>query len=532
MGTHTINAIKLIVVLFLLTICVGGCLQNQEKTESSVVTTIIKEFSVKNPSQAALKITNTSNSPVSFSLNLNGKPHYNKREMAEFVRGMSDEMVNEPLERKAWRFVRDNLKYNSAFSQEQWQHNPHLLLNSLGFGQCDDYASLLVQLWEELGFEARVWTLTGHVVSEVKANNKWQMFDAAYGVYYFNEDNLIAGVQELSSNINLIQYPIEMVAFGKKNDNYTQFSRYNSAIVNHYATQEDNAISEWIVKDVVEINPLIRIPENTTISLPLKNGGNQFQMLRNSIFVKETFISYVSVSIPKNITGIVRLPFVFAEVEGEGVVQINGREFNLGNFKPEISNFGFVSDIKVIENVTGINVTYFINPTLINMQYNNKLTLKVEVPNSIRIDTIPNKNLILNHINDSIISRNYDHLASPYISDSVAIKNFNHFIQKKGKWQKQLKDVETIQQLKEVIWVYYKIQENLTIEEQTAHMLRVSDYITYLIETKPENEELIVEISKRTDLMYFINIVESNEVDKVLLFLETIKTQMQGRKLE
>jgi hypothetical protein len=528
MSRNTFKSSRVFLILTLFAFLIQACEQNHDRVQDSEISTLVKKFSVFKPSHAALKITNTTNSVASFSLKLNGNPKYNLVEIAEDIRRMSSEYEGESLERKAWRFVRDNLKFNPAYSEDKWQHNPHLLLNSPGFGQCDGQSALLVRLWEKLGFEARVWSLTGHVVSEVKSNNKWQMFDAAYGVYYYNEDKQIASVQELSSKSFLIQHPIEIMPFSTTNDYYSQFARYNSSTANKYLTQGDNTISKWLCEGVAAIVPQMLLPARSSIIFPLNKEKDQFEIFHNSMFHKETCISYISVSIPKNVTGIVKLPFVFAGVEGDGIVQLNGKEVNIKNIQSDLSKVGFISDIKVIENCTGINLTYFINPSLFALKRTNELSIKIEDPKSIRIDTISNSVVQMNQE----FSQNDNHFIRPDINDSVALRNCNHFINKKGSWQKMLKQLKTIEQLNDVIWVYYKTQDNLTLEEQTVNVLRVNDYITQLIELKSENEELIIEISKRSDLMYLINIIESNKIEAVIKFLQTIKTQLQRKKPE
>ena len=533
MNTNTRKLLRGFVLLNSIFILMNACKHKPAEVNDAEITTIVRKVSVANPGRTALKITNTTNSTLTFSLELNGSPKFEIAQIADYVSSMPSEYDDEPLERKAWRFVRDNLKFNTAYSEKKWQHNPHLLLNSLGFGQCDDHCTLLVQLWKELGFEARVWSLTGHVVSEVKSNNKWQMFDAAYGVYYYNQEKQVASVQELSSQNSLIERPIEITPFRKSNDLYTQFARYNSSTANKYATQQDNSVSTWFAEDDTGIDNQIQLPAAGSITFPLNKENYQFEVLHNSASLKEAFVSYISVTIPKNQTGVVKLPFVLAGVKGEGVVELNDERYEVSDVEANVLKPGFISEIKVIENKGGINLAYYINPNLFKLQHSNALIIRLEEPKSISIDTVSSVNTQKDQAhfyNDSTTnSRKENTFIRPFINDSVALINYYHFVNNKSSWQQLLKEVETTEQLIDVIRVYYETQENKTFEEQKVRVKRVIDLIRQLNKVNAENENLIIEISKRSDLMYFINIVESNEAKDVVLIVEALKSQINSK---
>ena len=90
----------------------------------------------------------------------------------------------------------------------KWNHSPALFFSSIGFGYCDDSASLFRHLMAAMGYESRVWGLGGHIVAEVRIDNRWEMWDTDLQVHYFNHSGLVAGVEELAAQPDLILQPV------------------------------------------------------------------------------------------------------------------------------------------------------------------------------------------------------------------------------------------------------------------------------------------------------------------------------------
>jgi len=88
--------------------------------------------------------------------------------------------------------------------------DPLKLLNSYGFGLCYQIAPLLEALWEAGGFpDARVWFVTGHTVTEVFFNSKYNMLDSdMLGFTTVGEGDPrrlpIASVRQLENDENII----------------------------------------------------------------------------------------------------------------------------------------------------------------------------------------------------------------------------------------------------------------------------------------------------------------------------------------
>ncbi len=173
-----------------------------------VISTAISEnesinFSLKKPEKNILQIQNNGEKLCQFKLELNNKIFEDKTSIVSYILNMPPLFKGEPIEQKTWRFVANQLQRQQPFSSENWQHDPMIMINSLGYGICDDYASVLAYLWKEMSFNSRIWGLEGHVVSEVYVKESWQMYDADFAVYFRINKQEVASVDTLSKTTTL-----------------------------------------------------------------------------------------------------------------------------------------------------------------------------------------------------------------------------------------------------------------------------------------------------------------------------------------
>ncbi len=100
-----------------------------------------------------------------------------------------------------WSFVVKNRYQGPPSHLGKGNYSPVLLFNAYGHALCDDAAVTLIMLAQAAGLEARGWTLTGHIISEIKIDDEWAMFDPAYGLISLTADgHRILGVEEIESN--------------------------------------------------------------------------------------------------------------------------------------------------------------------------------------------------------------------------------------------------------------------------------------------------------------------------------------------
>src|SRR5205809_1211277 len=120
----------------------------------------------------------------------NNKLGLTKQGIVREIEAMEPQFPNESMPHKVWRFIRGNRYHFEPLTPATWFSSVALYFNSAGFGFCDDSAAAFYQLMTAMGYAARVWGLSGHVVAEALVNNRWEMWDPDLEVYYRNGDGL------------------------------------------------------------------------------------------------------------------------------------------------------------------------------------------------------------------------------------------------------------------------------------------------------------------------------------------------------
>ena len=96
-------------------------------------------------------------------------------------------------------------------------HNPVVLLDSYGYGACDDSALALEYAWIASGLEARVHWLQGHVVPEVYYENGWHVYDPNLKLVVRGEDGTALSRSDITSSINRLDNAYRK-QYGQSND--------------------------------------------------------------------------------------------------------------------------------------------------------------------------------------------------------------------------------------------------------------------------------------------------------------------------
>jgi hypothetical protein len=319
---------------------------------------------ISNSSENKIKIFNNSNKTVYFRLNINNKIYDSENELAKAVNSLPDEYPNEPHERKAWRFVMLNLLNLESITSENWVHDPLLLMNSLGFGQCDDMATLLSSLWIKLGFQSRIWDLKSHVVPEVFVNNKWQMYDPALGVYYLNDKNEVAGVEELSKNPDLIINPRKPLGMNKYRWIIHASRRYSKGIAKVYESK--NSLSDWYYLEKKMNDFQIELPKESIIEFPVSIPDPIYV---NDIIDQWKLPCFIKYTLPKKWSGEIKIPFIICGIYGKGSVIINNKKYDIEQYlnKDYLKKVNSNSNkLKIINSENNIEVYCLLNPNVFN----------------------------------------------------------------------------------------------------------------------------------------------------------------------
>ncbi|NRA48969.1 MAG: transglutaminase domain-containing protein, partial [Phaeodactylibacter sp.] len=192
----------------------------------------------------------------------------------------------------AWNIVTQNT-FNAHFSDSRALHAPESTINSTGFGYCDDMASTLAILWRELGFDARIWHLDGHVVPEIFLNGSWQMYDPDLGIFFLGEDNTPLSVSEIAMG------KAKRVA---QNQMFYPVDRFPKRVLHleKYQTTQNNREDQWHLDSVPELSTTFSLPKGSQVSCCFPGTG------QNAI------ARFLRLDLPKGTSGTVKVPLLFA----------------------------------------------------------------------------------------------------------------------------------------------------------------------------------------------------------------------------
>jgi hypothetical protein len=249
----------------------------------------------------------------------------NRTELADIdgvlaqVLAMPVSNVNEPMRQRAWRFVVAQRRHTSPVTGGLFQHQPDLYLRSIGSGLCDDSATVLHWIWRRLGLDSRVVGLNGHVVAEVWAGSRWELYDPDFGIYYFNRNGSVASVDDVANDPDLATRPLAL-------DPRAVAARYDSALIARiYATQDDNVIEPWYsTPTAVPLKAGFTIPAKGYLELTDK----ALQMVP-AIDGSSVNLVPIKLWFPPGYAGIVALPMLLADISGSGQVGLLGNYHDL-----------------------------------------------------------------------------------------------------------------------------------------------------------------------------------------------------------
>jgi hypothetical protein len=197
-----------------------------------------REWVVEKPRHHVIEMTNAGSQPVSFRLRHNG--HEMLRDLSDAVReveALTGQFPDEPVEQLLWRYVKDGTYHWYPVTGLEWAHDPIVMLNSIGYGFCDDVAAVLATLAPEMGGRGRVWALGGHVVPELEFDGTWRMLDPDLGVYYRDANGVTVGVADLVAAPELITAPFDPVM-----QPHEDAHAYSSTVAEIYASSGDNSV--------------------------------------------------------------------------------------------------------------------------------------------------------------------------------------------------------------------------------------------------------------------------------------------------
>jgi hypothetical protein len=341
---------------------------------------------IDDPARSAVRITNVGqNDAAIYGLKLNNGGFFmGPADILNEVYNMEDVTPGEPYEKKLWRFVVENRYHFDPYSSAAWQHDPVLFFNSIGFGYCDDAASVYSKLAAYAGYQSRVWYLSGHVVPEVNAQNRWQMLDPDLEVYYLRPDGSIAGVSELAADPTLITNPVNPIL---PPDNWA----YNQAVADIYASTEDNSIDSENGIESSTQGFLIVLPLKASIVFP----GIFTPEVRSESGSSVPEYANLKLVLPAGWQGPLPGGLVITSIRGIGNVIIDGAELPIGSPAVDAAlndRSRPITEISVASSLSDIEVIYLINRKRITLDYTNVIDLAASAQLLVSNEVLPEEN--------------------------------------------------------------------------------------------------------------------------------------------
>jgi hypothetical protein len=217
---------------------------------------------------------------------------------------------DEPLWRRAWRLVVLRTRWAEPFTGGLFWQQPDLFLRSIGQGQCDVLASVLHRIWQAMGFDARVFMLSGHLVPEIRIAGAWQMYDPTYGIYYFNRNGAVASVDDLAGDPQVITMPVSPT----RPSDYVAYSQF---IADWYSSREDNWVEPWYSQQNPQpLQDRFLIPRGGYLEL-IGEASYRLPARQEGVVVD---VAPMRIWFPPGYSGPVDLPLILLDIAGVGRV--------------------------------------------------------------------------------------------------------------------------------------------------------------------------------------------------------------------
>lgn len=300
-------------------------------------------------------VSNNEEYPVKVDMNLNGEHFFSSNAgilSRIAIQAYGDESADLSIF-DIFNFVVKNSNHDSPISANYWAHTPTLYFNSVGFGLCDDSASVFSILAREAGFDARVWGLGGHVVAEVLIDGKWGMFDPDYGVFFTGANGKVRSVESLELDVDAFSMP------HGSSEGVELFNKNIEIYERIFTTAGNNATSTWYNLTINDQADSFTMPGFSRIEFPY-SFSVQPKKFNNESTEKHTNLK---LTVPSGFTGQVSNDLLIHAITGEGVVVVDGKEIRLNQSEPFIIDMSkaLIANVDIAESYSEIEIIYLVN---------------------------------------------------------------------------------------------------------------------------------------------------------------------------
>jgi hypothetical protein len=308
-----------------------------------------------------ITIHNNKNTPISI---LNIDELFTYQYYQKSIDSLKQKYAGLELANEIWKWTSNNFDFSVNSFSKYNTHDPFIQLNSLGYGQCDDLATLLFTLWHKAGFKSRLWSLNNHIVPEVLIEEKWHMLDPSFGIYFLNNNGIIASVNELAQDLNLICNPkIPIMKISSRS--HLPDSLFSCAYISKYYTGIDESRINIGLEAYTRLKSSeVALPKSSTLSLPHENITIFNESFRNTNTINQ---KYALLKIRKGIYSNLHVPLLLAGINGRCSIQFKTEHVAIINNNSDTVRVG-IYDPNIELEVLDDEVTLFYLINLINKE--------------------------------------------------------------------------------------------------------------------------------------------------------------------
>jgi len=412
-------------------------------------------YRLDHPEQTVLHLTNPGPEESQFSIDINQRWYLQRSRIAQQIKAQNTGQEAQAL--AAWDLVASATR-NANLTSARWLHAPEYLLNSAGYGYCDDMASALVTIWQEMGFPSRIWHLVEHAVPEVKIGEKWHMYDQDLGLYYLDDEQQVLSVEAIAGGAaRWVTNGIQTIDLQNLPGPVTHQEKLLS--------QEDNTINSWFLDSIPDESGQFILGPGAHLSC--------------CDYHPDYFPNKVmKITLPAGFRGSIRVPLILADTDGftaETEANIKAGHYLLPS-----------GEITIETPLAALSHLYFLtNRQWPALENENILSLEGTRIQPLEVSFSP--------LAPSDEPTDFQHIPS---------FNFKDYLTFLSIWP-QLPKVESLDNLKTAYHRYHSIKAGKTIDAQLDFEPRY-EALTDFIKQYPEYEKAVLSSLDQPEFLYFI----------------------------
>jgi hypothetical protein len=287
-----------------------------------------------------------------------------------------------------WEWLLNQRYHNSPIYTTFEDRVAYSLINSFGFGLCDDVNTVYVSLMKSLNLDARLALYPRHTLGEVFFQGRWQVFDADTAAVYLDQYGIPIGLDQLEGNLheNYNDRLLGTVYEKSRNEalnlgwynavgdlpfmgSLSSFSNDAAFEANFLTLFEDTPrfLDNGYFPTPIETIKRIKLPPKAWMELIPSSEGKSFDLKNNT---GETVPEVMFLKVYFDALGNYEFdyPLVPVAIEGIGTVEIlgdSGGTYQIGSdeLNDKLNNYYVNSSKITVHTLSGLNsITYLINP--------------------------------------------------------------------------------------------------------------------------------------------------------------------------